>query len=228
MGYNLPHRYSNYGSSYEDDYVKDNYADKLSGVFRDKASISLNEQVALQRKLMEDQYQENKEHEEYAEEFIKDLFGSDKKTVTKKDTKMAIEQFLTLDIGSNKATIDLSQVRKQGLVFEKTMFGKKPKIMIFYKDRPDTPEVNFELNSEEEARSVYNSITKKLDRWAEESNSARLLILQEELEIMREQKEAQKEEIEVLMSVFNQFKEMMQIMEDDTKTSSLVETIKAL
>ena len=232
MGYNLPHRYSNYGSSYEDDYVKDNYAEKLGEVFStvraSEDSISLNEQVALQRKLMEDQYQENKEHEEYAEEFIKDLFGSDKKTVTKKETKMAIEQFLTLDIGSNKATIDLSQVRKQGLVFEKTMFGKKPKIMIFYKDRPDTPEVNFELNSEEEARSVYNSITKKLDRWAEESNSARLLILQEELEIMREQKEAQKEEIEVLMSVFNQFKEMMQIMEDDTKTSSLVETIKAL
>ncbi|MEA3451320.1 MAG: HsdR family type I site-specific deoxyribonuclease [Bacteroidota bacterium] len=38
--------------------------------------------------------------------------------------------------------------------------------------------------------------------------------------------EAQKEEIAVLMDVFNQFKEMMQIMEDDTKTSSLVETIK--
>jgi hypothetical protein len=141
---------------------------------------------------------------------------------------MAIEQFLTLDIGSNKATIDLSQVRKQGLVFEKTMFGKKPKIMIFYKDRPDIAEVNFELNSEEEARSVYSSITKKLDKWAEESNSARLLLLQDELTIMREQKESQKEEIEVLMNVFNQFKEMMQIMEDDTKTSSLVETIKAL
>lgn len=229
MGYNVPMRYDNYSSSFEDSYVENNYADKLTGVFTDtskrEAREALNQQAKLQRELMEAQ---GEQHKAYADEFIKDLLGSDEKSVIKKANKMAIEQFLTLDIGSNKATIDLSQVRKQGLVFEKTMFGKKPKIMIFYKDRPDTPEVNFELNSEEEARSVYNSITKKLDRWAEESNSARLLILQEELEIMREQKEAQKEEIEVLMSVFNQFKEMMQIMEDDTKTSSLVETIKAL
>ena len=194
--------------------------EKLFGVVTSNQNLNTVEQ---QRKLMEDQ---SKNNEEYTNEFIKDLFNNERKI--KKGTKMAIEQFLTLDIGSNRATIDLSQVRKQALVFEKTMFGKKPKIMIFYKDRPDTPEVNFELNSEGEAHLVYNSITKKLDKWAEESNSARLLILQEELEIMREQKEAQKEEIEVLMSVFNQFKEMMQIMENDTKTSSLVESIKAL
>lgn len=168
-----------------------------------------------------------------SEKKIQEAFASDLKAdltqrKKQKGNKMAIEQFLTLNIGSNKATIDLSQVRKQGLVFEKSMFGKKPKIMIFYKDRPETAEVNFELNSEEEARSVYDNITKKLDRWAEDSNSARLQVLQEELSIMREQKETQKEEIAVLMNVFNQFKEMMQIMEDDTKTSSLVDSIKSL
>jgi len=140
----------------------------------------------------------------------------------------SMNQFLTLDIGSNKATIDLSKVRKQGLIFEKSIFGKKPKIVIYYNDRPDTPEVNFELNSEEEAEKVYSDIQKKLNRWAEDSNSAKLQILEKELDIMREQKEALLEEKQVLMDVFNQFKEMMQIMEDDTKTSSLVDTIKEM
>jgi len=140
----------------------------------------------------------------------------------------SMNQFLTLDIGSNKATIDLSKVRKQGLIFEKSMFGKKPKIVIYYNDRPDTPEVNFELNSEEEAEKVYNDIQKKLNRWAEDSNSARLQLLEKELDIMKEQKEALLEEKQVLMDVFNQFKEMMQIMEDDTKTSSLVDVIKEM
>lgn len=224
--------------SYGDD--NSDYLYKRSSHFKDAAKRLSNAKLRLAEKkkslhsadikgFSDKIFAEQKKHKAYADEFIKDLLGSDEKSSKiKKGNKMAIEQFLTLDIGSNKATIDLSQVRKQGLVFEKTMFGKKPKIMIFYKDRPDTPEVNFELNSEEEARSVYNNITKKLDRWAEESNSARLQILQQELEIMREQKEAQKEEIDVLMQVFNQFKEMMQIMEDDTKTSSLVETIKKM
>jgi hypothetical protein len=137
-----------------------------------------------------------------------------------------VNQFLTLDIGSNKATVDLSKVRKQGLLFEKSMFGKKPKIVIYYLDRPETPEVNFELNSEDEARKVYDKINKRLEEWAEASNSAKIAILERELEVMREQKEAMLEEKEVLMDVFNSFKEMMQIMEDDNKTSSLVETIK--
>ena len=145
---------------------------------------------------------------------------------TNKENKM--NQFLTLDIGSNKATIDLSKVRKQGLVFEKTMFGKKPKIVIYYEDRPETPEVNFELNSEDEATSVYDNNTRKLNNWAEGSNSARLQIMEKELEIMKEQKDALLEEKKVLMDVFNQFKEMMQIMDDDTKTASLVDTIKSM
>lgn len=148
-----------------------------------------------------------------------------------KDTKRKVEtvnQFMTLDIGSNKATIDLSKVRKQGLLFEKSMFGKKPKIVIYYNDRPDTPEVNFELNSEDEARKVYDKINTKLEAWADASNSANIARLEKELEVMREQKQAMLEEKEVLMSVFNSFKEMMQIMEDDNKTSSLVATIKDL
>lgn len=137
-----------------------------------------------------------------------------------------MNQFLTLDIGSNKATVDLSKVRKQGLLFEKSMFGKKPKIVIYYIDRPETPEVNFELNSEDEARKVYSKINSRLEDWAEASNSAKIAILERELEVMHEQKQAMLEEKEVLMDVFNSFKEMMQIMEDDNKTSSLVETIK--
>lgn len=139
-----------------------------------------------------------------------------------------MNQFMTLDIGSNKATIDLSKVRKQGLVFEKTMFGRKPKIVIYYIDRPDVPEVNFELNSEEEAQSVYKKINVQLEKWAEESNSAQITRLERELEVMREQKVAMIEEKEVLMSVFNSFKEMMQIMEDDNKTSSLLAKIDSL
>ena len=137
-----------------------------------------------------------------------------------------MNQFLTLNIGNNKATIDLSKVRKQGLIFEKSIFGKKPKIVIYYLDRPETPEVNFELNSEDEARKVYDKIEKKLETWAEESNSSKIALLEKELKLMREQKEAMLEEKEILMKVFNSFKEMMQIMEDDNKTSSLVETIK--
>ena len=139
-----------------------------------------------------------------------------------------MDQFLTLDIGSSKATIDLSKVRKAGLVFEKGVFAKKPKIVIYYDDRPDTPEVNFELQSADEANSVYDSINRKLDRWAEKYRESKISALKEELSIMREQKTAMEEEKEVLMDVFEQFKEMMQIMEDDTKTSTLVQTIKEL
>ena len=43
---------------------------------------------------------------------------------------------------------------------------------------------------------------------------------------MHEQKSALLEEKEVLMNVFNEFKEMMQIMDDDTKTSNLVDAVK--
>lgn len=139
-----------------------------------------------------------------------------------------MNQFITLDIGSNKATIDLSKVRKQGLLFEKSMFNKKPKIVIYYLDRPQTPEFNFELNSEDEARKVYAEIENSLESWAEKSNSAKIAVLERELEVMREQKEAMLEEKQVLMEVFNSFKEMMQIMEDDNKTSSLVSTINDL
>lgn len=139
-----------------------------------------------------------------------------------------MEQFLTLNIGSSKATIDLSKVRKSGLVSEKSMFGKKPKIVIYYNDRPDTPEVNFELQSEEEANDIYHSIKQKLDRWAQDSNSSRISLLKQELDAMEEQKKAMLEEKEILMDVFGQFKEMMQIMEDETKTSELINTIKEL
>lgn len=152
-------------------------------------------------------------------------------TQSKKTIKTEVNimnQFMTLDIGSNKATLDLSKVRKQGLVFEKTMFGRKPKIVIYYIDRPDVPEVNFELNSEDEAQSVYKKINTQLEKWAEESNSAKITRLERELEVMREQKTAILEEKEVLMSVFNSFKEMMQIMEDDTKTSTLLSKIEAM
>lgn len=137
-------------------------------------------------------------------------------------------QFLTIDIGSNKATIDLSKVRKQGLVFEKSILGKKPKIVIYYTDRPEIPEVNFELNSEDEARSIYDRITSKLNKWAENSNSAKLQILKQELELMKDQKEALIAETAILKEVFEQFKEMMQIMESDESTSTLVKTIKAM
>jgi len=145
-----------------------------------------------------------------------------------KERKPTMNQFLTLDIGSNKATIDLSKVRKQGLLFEKSIFGKKPKIVIYYNDRPEVPEVNFELNSEDEARKVYDKINNKLEAWADASNSANITRLEKELVVMKEQKEAMLEEKEVLMDVFNSFKEMMQIMEDDNKTSSLVDTIEKL
>lgn len=144
----------------------------------------------------------------------------------KKIEEKVMNQFLTLDIGSNKATVDLSKVRKQGLLFEKSLLGRKPKIVIYYLDRPDVPEVNFELNSEDEARKVYEKINRKLDEWAESSNSAQIARLEKELELMREQKQAILEEKEVLMDVFNSFKEMMQIMESDKKTSSLLKTIK--
>jgi len=137
-------------------------------------------------------------------------------------------QFLTIDIGSNKATIDLSKVRKQGLVFEKSILGKKPKIVIYYTDRPEIPEVNFELHSEDEARSIYDEITSKLNKWAENSNSAKLQILEQELELMKDQKEALIAETAILKEVFEQFKEMMQIMESDESTSTLVKTIKAM
>ena len=193
--------------------TKDKFKNFAEDVFNEKSK---------RENLLEAQRLQN---EKYAQDFIEDIISTKPKT-KKKVNKM--NQFLTLDIGSNKATIDLSKVRKQGLVFEKTMFGKKPKIVIYYQDRPETPEVNFELNSEEEARSVYESIKNKLNSWAQEANSARLQILEQELELMKQQKEALIEETKVLKEVFNQFKEMMQIMEDDTKTSSLVDTIKAM
>lgn len=151
-----------------------------------------------------------------------------KKTAKDENRIKIMEQFLTLDIGSSKATIDLSQVRKCGLVADKGVFGKKPKIVIYYNDRPDTPEVNFELKTTDEAEETYKVIKRKLDDWATHSNSSKIAKLEKELEIMREQKDAIISEKEVLMDVFGKFKEMMQIMEDETKTSELVETIKSL
>lgn len=165
---------------------------------------------------------------EYSKDFKNALkeASTPKKNETKKENGM--NQFLTLNVGSSKATVDLSKVRKCGLVSEKGMFGKKPKIVIYYNDRPDTPEVNFELQSEDEANSVYKNINSKLDAWAEASNSSKIAAMEKELEILYQQKDAMVEEKTVLLDVFNQFKEMMQIMEDDTKTSQLVDTIKSL
>ncbi len=159
--------------------------------------------------------------------FIKDLVQlSLNKMKDIKEVKM--EQFLTLNIGSSKATIDLSKVRKCGLVSEKGVFGRKPKIVIYYNDRPDIPEVNFELQTDDEANNVYKNINTKLDQWAAASNSSKIALLEKELDILYQQKDAMVSEKAVLLEVFNQFKEMMQIMEDDTKTSQLVDTIKAL
>lgn len=139
-----------------------------------------------------------------------------------------MNQFLTLNVGSSKATIDLSKVRKCGLVTGKNMFGKKHKIIIYYNDRPDIPEVNFELQTDVEALTVYKNINSKLEQWAEASNASKIAAMQKELEILYQQKEAMQEEKAILLDVFNQFKEMMQIMEDETKTSKLVDTIKSL
>lgn len=139
-----------------------------------------------------------------------------------------MNQFLTLNVGSSKATIDLSKVRKCGLVTGKNMFGKKHKIIIYYNDRPDIPEVNFELQTDDEALTVYKNINSKLEQWAEASNASKIAAMQKELEILYQQKEAMQEEKAILLDVFNQFKEMMQIMEDETKTSKLVDTIKSL
>ena len=139
-----------------------------------------------------------------------------------------MNQFLTLNVGSSKATIDLSKVRKCGLVTGKNMFGKKHKIIIYYNDRPDIPEVNFELQTDLEAVTVYKNINSKLEQWAEASNASKIAAMQKELEILYQQKEAMQEEKAILLDVFNQFKEMMQIMEDETKTSKLVDTIKSL
>ncbi len=136
-----------------------------------------------------------------------------------------MNQFLTLTIGSNKATIDLSKVRKQGLVAQKTLFGSKSKIVIYYQDRPDTPEVNFELNNDDEAQMIYKNINEKLDAWTSYHNSSNIALLEKELVIMREQKQAMLEEKEILMEVFNQFKEMMQIMEDESETTKLINTV---
>ena len=139
-----------------------------------------------------------------------------------------MNQFLTLNVGSSKATIDLSKVRKCGLVNGKNMFGTKHKIVIYYNDRPDIPEVNFELQTDVEAVTVYKNINSKLEQWAEASNASKIAAMQKELEILYQQKEAMQEEKAILLDVFNQFKEMMQIMEDETKTSKLVDTIKSL
>ena len=139
-----------------------------------------------------------------------------------------MNQFLTLNVGSSKATIDLSKVRKCGLVNGKNMFGTKHKIVIYYNDRPDIPEVNFELQTDVEAITVYKNINSKLEQWAEASNASKIAAMQKELEILYQQKEAMQEEKAILLDVFNQFKEMMQIMEDETKTSKLVDTIKSL
>ena len=139
-----------------------------------------------------------------------------------------MNQFLTLNVGSSKATIDLSKVRKCGLVTGKNMFGNKHKIIIYYNDRPDIPEVNFELQTDLEAVTVYKNINSKLEQWAEASNASKIAAMQKELEILYQQKEAMQEEKAILLDVFNQFKEMMQIMEDETKTSKLVDTIKSL
>ena len=67
-----------------------------------------------------------------------------------------------------------------------------------------------------------------MEQWAEASNASKIAAMQKELEILYQQKEAMQEEKAILLDVFNQFKEMMQIMEDETKTSKLVDTIKSL
>lgn len=166
-------------------------------------------------------------YQSYKQDFIKSVVASASEKM-KNEGNYNMEQFLTLNIGSSKATIDLSKVRKCGLVSEKGVFGRKPKIVIYYNDRPDTPEVNFELQTDDEANNVYKNINTRLDQWAAASNSSKIAAMEKELDILYQQKDAMVAEKVVLLEVFNQFKEMMQIMEDDTKTSQLVDTIKAL
>ena len=139
-----------------------------------------------------------------------------------------MEQFLTLDIGSSKATIDLSKVRKSGLVYDKGLFGKKPKIVIYYTDNTEDPEISFELQTSDEAEETYAIIERRLDRWATESNSIKIQNLRDQLVLMEQQKQAMVDQTETLLVVFDKFKEMMAILEDETETSSLVATIKAL
>lgn len=200
---------------YRKSKVSNNYADLLNFDYGDSDDCCEEDEEEYQLKT-------EKEQESILSK-IKAL-----STKPQKQTGETMTQFVTISIGNNKATIDLSKVRKQGLIFEKSMLGRKPKIVIYYTDRPDVPEVNFELNGEEEAKQVYNKIESALNSWAENSNSARIIQMERELELMREQKTAIMEEKEILMQVFAQFKEMMQIMETENTTSAFLEKIESL
>ena len=149
-----------------------------------------------------------------------------KKKKKRKKKKMSTDQFLNMDVGSSLAGIDLSKIGKYALVSDKGFLGKKPKIVIFFHDRPDTPAVNFELQSDEEAQKIYKRLEKALNAWAEEANSSKVRRLEAEIEQHEKKTEALMEQNKVLMGVFDKFKEMMHIMEDETKTSELVATIK--
>lgn len=139
-----------------------------------------------------------------------------------------MNQFQSMEAGSSIAGLDLSKIGKYALVSDKGLFGKKPKIVVFFHDRPDIPAVNFELQNDEEAQAIYNKLEKSLNQWAEEANSSKVRQLEKEIEVREKEKQALIEQTEVLMTIFNKFKDMMQLMEDETKTSELVASIKGM
>ena len=141
---------------------------------------------------------------------------------------MAVEQFYNLNLGQNRATIDLSKVRKQGLINNRGVFGKKPKIEIYYIDRPTEPEINIEFSNQEEAELTFKKITKKLDEWAAESNAKKIQFLEEEIKLLEQQKEQLVQQTEILNKAFEQFKEIMQIMDIESDKEKLLNEVKEL
>ena len=160
--------------------------------------------------------------------YIEENYGDQIKEYLERGKKKMNEQFYSLNIGDNKVTIDLSKVRKQGLIYNKGVFGKKAKVVIYYVDRPEKPEINIELNTDDEAKQTYNAILQKLNKWADDANSSKLLRMSEEIDLLREQKELLLSEKDVLMQVFNTFKEMMELVDQEKSTDTLIKTIKSL
>jgi len=143
-----------------------------------------------------------------------------------KPKKKKLNQFMSVEVGNSLAGVDLSRIGKFALINEKSLFGQKPKVVVFFHDNPDTPAMNFELQSDKEARTIYKQLEEALNTWAEEVNSSKIQQLMKEIEVRQQEKQALIEQNAILMGVFEKFKEMMQIMEDETKTSELVATIK--
>lgn len=124
-------------------------------------------------------------------------------------------QFLTISVGNNKATIDLSKILKAGLIKNNGLIGEKAKILLYYNDNENKPALFFEFNSYNEAEAAYSNINHKLNEWAEESNAAKLKLAEEELKIMKEQKKILMEQIEIFNRNFEKFKELLNVLDDE-------------